>query len=94
MQRVPVNEVREQLGLPASAKLIGYVVHFPQAEEVLAGSKVRGGAVIRAYSQDPALAKLFVDYRAAVRVAKTCRQPAEVGLLFDTPDQLFYARSG
>jgi hypothetical protein len=91
IEQVSLAEVRKQLRLPESAEFLGYVVHLPVSDEFLALSQKGKGIAKRAFVQTPQLARLYDDYHAALRDAAECKQKAEVGVLFDVGDQLFYA---
>lgn len=94
MEQVPIAEIKKKLGLPASAEYLGYVVHLPDSDEFLMLAKKGQGISQRAFAKTPQLARLYADYHQALRDANGCKQKAEVGVLFDIGDQLFYAHSG
>jgi len=91
IEQVSLAEVKKQLRLPDAAEFLDYVVHLPASDEFLALSQKGKGITKRAFVQTPQLARLYDDYHAAVRDAVDCKQKAEVGVLFDVGDQLFYA---
>ena len=84
---MPIEQVKEEAGLPEDASFLGYVVHLPRENEFLAYSENSAGIVRRAFGKTPDQSKIFSKYKAAKREAAKCKQKAETWQLFDIGEQ-------
>lgn len=83
-----VDEVIQELGLPAGTKFLGYVIYLPDEDEFLGFIKETSTKIQRGFVKAPGGAKVYEFYRRALRDSGRCKQKAEPNLLFDLGDHL------
>lgn len=92
LEQISTEEVIKELGLPKSAKLLGYVIHRPDTEEFVVQAIDNEEESHWAWHPHPQMAKLYDDYPDAYDIAaRYTRAPVIVGLLFDIGKQLYFA---
>jgi len=92
LQQISIDEAIADLGLPKSAKFIGYAIHRPDTEEFAVKAIENDEESLWAWHPHPQMAKLFDDYPDAYEIAaQYTKAPVIVGLIFDIGKQLFFA---
>lgn len=89
--RVNVQALIEEFGLPEDAKYLGYVVHLPVEDEFLHSLQETKDAVLKKFTPTPELAKVFFSKRKASIAARRLKQQTNVCYLFDIGNQLVIA---
>ncbi len=79
----------EEMGIPVTSKLCGFVVQLLESEEFLSAKKDNIGVNLKAWSVVPDLAQLFPNPQAASLAASECENRTGVFALFDTGDNFF-----
>lgn len=87
--RRDLDEVREELGVPAGAPFLGYVVHIPASDEFLFAKKEMVATTARSWTKNPGLAQRFEQFADAYQAARKGREIV-VGL-FETDTQFMVA---
>lgn len=83
---IPTPDVmRDSMGFPESCRFVGYVVHLPDSDEFLAGaSEPQPGVVLYQYAAAPGLAKVYANFRTALKIADDIQKHRTVvAYLFD-----------
>ena len=92
LKQISIDDAIADLGLPKSAKFIGYAIHRPDTEEFAVRAIENDHESLWAWHQHPQMAKLFNDYPDAYEIAsKYTKAPVIVGLIFDMGTHLFFA---
>lgn len=92
LQQISIDEAIADLGLPKSAKFIGYAIHRIDTEEFAVEAIENDEAAHWVWHPHPQMAKLFDDYPDAYEIAASyTKAPVIVGLIFDIGKQLFFA---
>lgn len=87
LEKMPVEEVIQELGLPEEARFVGYVVHLPESDEFLVKIKKQKGSEKRLWIQGvPDKAKVY-GWEKAVKQVVEYGKGAVVGYLFDLENQ-------
>lgn len=88
------QEMREELGLPASAEFKGWVVHTPHEDGFLVSQTEVRDALVRAFGGSPEAAMFFPTAEAAGEVAADLDYTATVAAVFDVGSQLAVIQIG
>jgi hypothetical protein len=88
---VSFKEIKERLRLPSGSEFCGYIVHLPDSDEFLALISDRPDITTRGFVKSPGYAKIYEDYRDAIRDANKCRNRVIVCLLIDNDDNFIVA---
>lgn len=88
MQRRPVAEIIEELGLPTNSTFHGYAVHIPASDEFLIEYRDQADSTGRKWAKTPDLAKCFPEFSDAYEIARADRSEIVVGV-FETETQFF-----
>lgn len=91
LKKTKITDVIQELGLPESSVFCGYVVHLPVEDEFLAVVRESAAMIQRGFSKTPETAKLYQNYKKALKDAKHCKQETMVCLLFDVENQFIVA---
>jgi hypothetical protein len=91
IKKTKITDVLQELGLPESSVFCGYVVHLPEEDEFLAVVRESAAMIHRGFSKTPETAKIYQDYKKALKEAKHCKQETIVCLLFDVENQFIIA---
>lgn len=85
----PIEAVKKELGLPDTAKFLGYVIHLPDKDEFLAD--VKDDAIMKkwAWAKGPELALRFDNFKEAVKERNDCKGNPIIALLFDVDDKYY-----
>jgi len=91
LQKLPIEEVIKELGLPDSAKLLGYAIHRPDTDEYVALAIENEYESRWGWSKDPKFAALYEDYPDAYAIARLyTKAPVIIGLMFDTDTMIYF----
>ncbi|MCZ4307067.1 hypothetical protein O4G98_20220 [Zoogloeaceae bacterium G21618-S1] len=86
--RDSLEAAKLELGIPAEARFIGYVVHLVDADEFLAQLEITPEAVRRVWARRPEDALVFSTLEACDKARKQCRSAVSAAL-FETEEQFF-----
>lgn len=94
IREVKIKDVLQELGLPAESKFRGYIVRLPIEDEFLSLSGATPAVTAKTFCKTPEAAKIYDDPAQAAKDAKSCKQRAEVCLLFEVGKQYAVAPIG
>lgn len=87
-ERITIDEAKRHLGLPETAKLLGYVIHLYDEDEFVGKIEETEKAINRIYVKIPDLAHVFETVEEAVNEAsKIDKYRLLVCLLFEFNNQ-------
>lgn len=86
-----LREAIEEMNLPPSTEFCGFVVHFTDTDEFLAGLQSNRDMTHRQISKIPDLAKRYDDYESAAADAAQCKGRTTIAHLFDVGSQYVVA---
>tara|TARA_R110001583_G_scaffold42134_9_gene133989 strand:- start:2614 stop:3069 length:456 start_codon:yes stop_codon:yes gene_type:complete len=95
MKEPTIHRLRKDLGLPSSAKFLGWVIHHPERDEFLVAYTVADGMVQKGWGLTPEKAKHFKRLKKTVRVISELEitDCAEAVPAFDIGKQIVVATS-
>lgn len=90
-QKVSIDFVKAELGLPESSAFMGYVIYNEFNDDYLASTSDKPTHRANTYVKNPESALRFQDYRQAISTSNAIMKTTKLGLLFDTGDQYIVA---
>jgi hypothetical protein len=91
LQQLTIEEVIKELGLPESAKFLGYAIHRPDTDEYVALAIENEYESRWAWSKVVKFAALYEDYPDAYAIARLyTKAPVIIGVIFDTETMIYF----
>jgi uncharacterized protein VirK/YbjX len=92
MDRLAQQRLKKELGLPSSAKYLGYVLNIPASDEYLAFHEESGGIIQWAWAALPQHAKRYKNLKSIREVQRDyTKYKSVLCYLFDLPDRYVVA---
>ena len=88
-----LDDIRQELELPADAKFLGYGIHLQDRDEFLGFINDRPSLTQKAWTKNPVDAVTYGKFADAFADSKRCPDSIVVGI-FDLGDQIYVAQVG
>lgn len=85
-----LDDLKNQLNIPAEAEFLGYGIHLEASDEFLSKFDENPGVTQKIWAKTPELAMLFMDFSGAYNMARKCPGSVVVGI-FDSESQVWVA---